>query len=153
VLCTRAHAWCCLGAPRSIGPVKAPTHIRSTIRIDYQPDICKDYRDTGFCGYGDSCKFMHDRGDYKAGWQIEREWDEQQKRKQACPREWVGGGRGESRRACSTVRAASPSRDHTTGALHRQRGKSKAPPFPSPSPSPSPPHACSPLATHSCCAP
>ena len=24
---------------------------------------------------------MHDRGDYKAGWQIEREWDEQQKKK------------------------------------------------------------------------
>lgn len=67
-----------------IGPVKAPSHIRSTIRIDYQPDICKDYRDTGFCGYGDSCKFMHDRGDYKAGWQIEREWDEEQKRKQAA---------------------------------------------------------------------
>jgi RING finger protein 113A len=27
---------------------------------------------------------MHDRGDYKAGWQIEREWDEEQKRKQAA---------------------------------------------------------------------
>lgn len=27
----------------------------------------------------DACKFMHDRGDYKTGWQLEREWDEQQK--------------------------------------------------------------------------
>jgi hypothetical protein len=26
---------------------------------------CKDYKETGRCGYGDSCKFMHDRGDYK----------------------------------------------------------------------------------------
>jgi hypothetical protein len=111
---------------RSIGPVRAPTHIRSTSRFDYQPDICKDYRDTGFCGYGggwctlalavttdprrdstpccvalaaatatvpplpllpacpaDSCKFMHDRGDYKLGWQLEREWDEQQKKRAA----------------------------------------------------------------------
>ena len=34
--------------------------------------------------FSDSCKFMHDRGDYKAGWQIEREWDEEQKRKQAA---------------------------------------------------------------------
>ncbi|ONH95912.1 hypothetical protein PRUPE_7G095500 [Prunus persica] len=40
---------------------------------DSNPDICKDYKDTGYCGYGDSCKFMHDRGDYKSGWQMERE--------------------------------------------------------------------------------
>jgi RING finger protein 113A len=26
---------------------------------------------------------MHDRGDYKTGWQLEREWDEQQKIKVA----------------------------------------------------------------------
>lgn len=31
---------------------------------------------------------MHDRGDYKAGWQIDKEWDEQQKAK----REGKGGG-------------------------------------------------------------
>ncbi|KAK9912682.1 hypothetical protein M0R45_036533 [Rubus argutus] len=43
------------------------------------PDICKDYKETGYCGYGDSCKFMHDRGDYKSGWQMEREWDEAEK--------------------------------------------------------------------------
>lgn len=35
---------------------------------------------TGFCGYGDSCKFMHDRSDTKAGWQQDREWDAQQKK-------------------------------------------------------------------------
>lgn len=29
-----------------------------------QPDICKDYKETGFCGFGDSCKFLHDRSDY-----------------------------------------------------------------------------------------
>ncbi|CAG8773589.1 24053_t:CDS:2, partial [Racocetra persica] len=33
---------------------------------------------TGYCGYGDSCKFLHDRGDYKSGWQLEREWEEMQ---------------------------------------------------------------------------
>lgn len=57
------------------GPIRAPTNIRSTVRWDYQPDICKDYKETGFCGFGDSCKFMHDRGDYKSGWQIDREVD------------------------------------------------------------------------------
>jgi len=64
------------------------------------PDLCKDYKETGYCGYGDSCKFMHDRGDYKSGWQvhltlhdhpgpivvaivsqIEREWKEEQEAK------------------------------------------------------------------------
>lgn len=33
--------------------------------------------DLGYCGFGDSCKFLHDRSDYKHGWQIEREWNEQ----------------------------------------------------------------------------
>ncbi|XP_029428797.1 E3 ubiquitin-protein ligase RNF113A isoform X2 [Rhinatrema bivittatum] len=58
------------------GPIRAPEHLRSTVRWDYQPDICKDYKETGFCGFGDSCKFLHDRSDYKHGWQIERELDE-----------------------------------------------------------------------------
>ncbi|KAL5208873.1 hypothetical protein ABZP36_033308 [Zizania latifolia] len=46
---------------------------------DYKPDICKDYKETGYCGYGDSCKFMHDRGDYKSGWQLEKDWEEAEK--------------------------------------------------------------------------
>ncbi|KAL2925130.1 Zinc finger CCCH domain-containing protein 1 [Bienertia sinuspersici] len=61
------------------GPLRASSHIRVSARFDYQPDICKDYKETGYCGYGDSCKFMHDRGDYKSGWQMEREWDEAEK--------------------------------------------------------------------------
>ncbi|CAN8212797.1 unnamed protein product [Coccothraustes coccothraustes] len=55
------------------GPIRAPEHLRATVRWDYQPDICKDYKETGFCGFGDSCKFLHDRSDYKHGWQMERE--------------------------------------------------------------------------------
>ena len=58
------------------GPIRAPEHLRATVRWDYQPDICKDYKETGFCGFGDSCKFLHDRSDYKHGWQIQRELDE-----------------------------------------------------------------------------
>ncbi|XP_038058249.1 E3 ubiquitin-protein ligase RNF113A-like isoform X2 [Patiria miniata] len=58
------------------GPMRAPANLRATTRWDYAPDICKDYKETGFCGFGDSCKFMHDRSDYKFGWQLEREWDE-----------------------------------------------------------------------------
>lgn len=55
--------------------LKASSNIKSTTSQDYQPDVCKDYKLTGFCGYGDSCKFLHMREDYKAGWQIEREWE------------------------------------------------------------------------------
>jgi RING finger protein 113A len=60
-------------AKMSTGPQRAPAHLRTTVRWDYAPDICKDYKETGFCGFGDSCKFMHDRSDYKFGWQLERE--------------------------------------------------------------------------------
>ncbi|XP_070259894.1 E3 ubiquitin-protein ligase RNF113A-like [Myotis yumanensis] len=56
-----------------VGPLRAPEHLRATVRWDYQPDLCKDFKETGFCGFGDSCKFLHDRSDYKHGWQIARE--------------------------------------------------------------------------------
>lgn len=45
--------------------------------MDYQPDVCKDYKETGYCGFGDSCKFLHDRGDYKSSFELEKEWEEQ----------------------------------------------------------------------------
>ncbi|KAJ3389318.1 hypothetical protein HDU84_008865 [Entophlyctis sp. JEL0112] len=64
------------------GPLKGQTTVRITSRFDYQQDICKDYKDSGNCGFGDSCIYMHDRGDYKTGWQLEKEWEEQQKLKQ-----------------------------------------------------------------------
>ena len=76
-------------------------HYRATSRFDYQPDICKDYKDTGFCGYGDACKFLHDRSDYKTGWQLERQWDAEQKAKAhalalAAFEESEGGGKAGS---------------------------------------------------------
>ncbi|XP_063928093.1 E3 ubiquitin-protein ligase RNF113A-like isoform X2 [Zophobas morio] len=57
------------------GPMAGSTNIRATIRWDYAPDVCKDYKETGYCGFGDTCKFMHDRGDYKMGWQLDKEYD------------------------------------------------------------------------------
>ena len=60
------------------GPLRAPTFVRTTSRFDYQPNICKDHKETGTCGYGDSCIFLHDRGDYKSGWQMEAEWQKAQ---------------------------------------------------------------------------
>jgi RING finger protein 113A len=59
-----------------LGPIRATQYMRASVRWDYAPDICKDYKETGFCTFGDSCKFMHDRGDYKHGWELERDWEE-----------------------------------------------------------------------------
>lgn len=59
-------------AKMKTGPIRATANIRTITLVDYQPDVCKPYKDTGFCGYGDSCKFMHDRGDYLAGWQLDQ---------------------------------------------------------------------------------
>lgn len=69
--------------PRSkflAGPLRATTFVRTTARFDYQPDICKDYKDTGFCGFGDTCIYLHDRGDTKSGWEMEREYEDKKKK-------------------------------------------------------------------------
>lgn len=34
---------------RTVGPVKAPTNIRTITVTDFAPDVCKDYKQTGFC--------------------------------------------------------------------------------------------------------
>jgi len=60
---------------RTVGPVKAPTNLRTITVTDFAPDVCKDYKQTGFCGFGDSCKFLHAREDYKQGWQLDKEWE------------------------------------------------------------------------------
>lgn len=63
---------------RKMGPFKAPSNVRSTSVFDYQPNLCKDYKETGYCGYGDSCVFLHDRSNSKTGWQLEKEFEEAQ---------------------------------------------------------------------------
>jgi RING finger protein 113A len=81
------------------GPIRAPTNIRTTCRFDYQPDICKDYKDTGFCGFGDTCIYLHDRGDTMSGWQLEQAWEEKQKSKKKQQEEqmerFLSGATGE----------------------------------------------------------
>jgi len=62
-------------ANKHVGPVKAPTNVRAITVTDFAPDVCKDYKQTGFCGFGDSCKFLHAREDYKQGWQLDKEWE------------------------------------------------------------------------------
>jgi RING finger protein 113A len=67
---------------KPMGPMKAPSNVRTITVTDYAPDVCKDYKQTGFCGFGDNCKFLHAREDYAAGWKLDREWEMSGKSKQ-----------------------------------------------------------------------
>lgn len=29
--------------------------------FNYNPMVCKDYKETGYCGYGDLCRWCHDK--------------------------------------------------------------------------------------------
>ena len=78
---------------KTVGPMRAPANVRTITVTDYAPDVCKDYKQTGFCGFGDSCKFLHAREDYKQGWQLDREWETVAKGGKAG-----GGGRTTSSR-------------------------------------------------------
>ncbi|KAJ5191817.1 Pre-mRNA-splicing factor cwc24 [Penicillium cinerascens] len=60
---------------KQFGPTKAPTNVRTVTVMDFAPDVCKDWKQTGFCGFGDSCKFLHAREDYKQGWELDRDWE------------------------------------------------------------------------------
>ncbi|CDO93364.1 unnamed protein product [Kluyveromyces dobzhanskii CBS 2104] len=68
------------------GFVKPVSKTMKTVTItDYQPDVCKDYQKTGYCGYGDSCKFLHSRDDFAGGWKLNTDWkvaDDDSKEKQ-----------------------------------------------------------------------
>ena len=44
--------------------------------------MCKDFYETGHCSFGDTCIFIHDRSDYKPGWLLDQEFEQEQKKKQ-----------------------------------------------------------------------
>lgn len=87
---------------RPVGPTKSASNVRMTTFIDFAPDVCKDYKQTGFCGFGDSCKFLHAREDYKSGWALDKEWEVERtkKKKDVKPEEKDGGKEEEIPFAC-----------------------------------------------------
>ena len=60
---------------KQVGPIKSSTNVRTITVTDFAPDVCKDYKQTGHCGFGDNCKFLHAREDYKQGWELDRDWE------------------------------------------------------------------------------
>ena len=60
--------------------------IKSSIRVDYKPGICKDFRDTGFCGFGNNCQFLHDRSDLYQGWELDNIFNIEEHRKKFLTR-------------------------------------------------------------------
>lgn len=64
----------------TLGPTKNDNFMRSTSRIDRNPELCKDYFETGHCAFGDTCIFIHDRSDYASGHQIEKDWNDKQRK-------------------------------------------------------------------------
>ena len=77
--------------PEDVDPTLKDKHrmnkfIKSSIRFDYKSGICKDFRDTGFCGFGDNCIFVHDRSDLYSGWEIDNIFNIEEHRKKFLTR-------------------------------------------------------------------
>lgn len=52
------------------------SHVKQNFMMDYQRDVCKDYLKNGYCGFGDTCKFLHYREEFKRNRSaIDKEWE------------------------------------------------------------------------------
>lgn len=55
---------------------KSESILFSTLKAIFRTSLTvRSYKQTGFCGFGDSCKFLHLREDYKQGWELDRDWE------------------------------------------------------------------------------
>ena len=41
------------------------SHVKQSFVVDYQRDVCKDFLKLGYCGFGDTCKFLHYREEFQ----------------------------------------------------------------------------------------
>ncbi|KRX05385.1 hypothetical protein PPERSA_00686 [Pseudocohnilembus persalinus] len=66
----------------TMGPMFQQSNVKMTSTIDYNPELCKDYKETGRCNFGDTCLYIHDRTDYKSGWEQEQDHRKKLRQKQ-----------------------------------------------------------------------
>lgn len=58
------------------------THVKENYIMDYQRDVCKDFLKFGYCGFGDTCKFLHVRDEFKKNERpVIKEWEEAAKKR------------------------------------------------------------------------
>jgi hypothetical protein len=58
------------------------SHVKQNFIMDYQRDVCKDFLKNGYCGFGDTCKFLHYREEFKTiESKNEKEWETAAKRR------------------------------------------------------------------------
>jgi RING finger protein 113A len=62
-----------------MGPSRLNSTIKNTCRFDYVQNICKDWHDSGYCPFGNSCLYLHDRSNVKTGWELEKDFEEQER--------------------------------------------------------------------------
>ena len=73
----------------TLGPMRINTNIKAINQIDYALGICKDFKNTGVCGYGDGCVFLHDRTEIKSSWEIEKDLKRKEQREKIVVNENV----------------------------------------------------------------
>lgn len=56
-------------------------NLKQNFVLDYQKDVCKDFLKNGYCGFGDTCKFLHYREESKGTGSKEKEWEVSAKRR------------------------------------------------------------------------
>ena len=61
------------------------SNIWVTTVTEFNLDVCRDYRRTGWYDYGDSCLFLHDRCDVKQGSHLDREWEDATQERERIP--------------------------------------------------------------------
>ncbi|GME74892.1 unnamed protein product [Ambrosiozyma monospora] len=58
-----------------------PKHIKVSTTMDFQADVCKDFLKNGYCGFGDTCKFLHYRDAFHTvKSNKKKEWEDAAKR-------------------------------------------------------------------------
>ncbi|GME71691.1 unnamed protein product [Ambrosiozyma monospora] len=58
-----------------------PKNIKVSTKMDFQADVCKDFLKNGYCGFGDTCKFLHYRDAFHTvKSNKKREWEDVAKR-------------------------------------------------------------------------